>query len=148
MADPYHVQRSTLLPSGTQRKDCVESRRTGALVSVHGSMGTDRAAQRHSPMHRAPYAALYVHAHRCSPRTDAESASTVRFASISFSWRVTMAMDRDDVISVLNDLIATSEDGVKDFRACADAVKSNEAKTFFNNRVRLIEKGLTELQGE
>jgi len=59
-----------------------------------------------------------------------------------------MAMDRDDVISVLNDLIATSEDGVKDFRACADAVKSSDAKTFFNDRVHLIERGLKELQGE
>lgn len=59
-----------------------------------------------------------------------------------------MAMDRDDVIAVLNDLIATSEDGVKDFRACADAVNSSDAKMFFTDRVRLIEKGLKELQGE
>ena len=59
-----------------------------------------------------------------------------------------MAMDKGDVISVLNDLIETSEDGVKDFRACADAVKNSEAKSFFNDRVQLIERGLRELTDE
>jgi hypothetical protein len=41
-------------------------------------------------------------------------------------WRVTMAMDRDDVISVLNDLVETSEDGLKVFRTCADGVTNSE----------------------
>jgi uncharacterized protein (TIGR02284 family) len=57
-------------------------------------------------------------------------------------------MHRDDSIAVLNDLIATSEDGVNDFRACANAVKNSEAKAFFNDRVRLIQRGLTELENE
>jgi uncharacterized protein (TIGR02284 family) len=59
-----------------------------------------------------------------------------------------MAMNKDDSIAVLNDLIATSEDGVNDFRSCANAVKNSEAKAFFNDRVRLIQRGLTELQNE
>lgn len=59
-----------------------------------------------------------------------------------------MAMNRDDSIAVLNDLIATSEDGVNDFRACANAVRNSEAKGFFNDRVHLIQRGLTELENE
>jgi uncharacterized protein (TIGR02284 family) len=59
-----------------------------------------------------------------------------------------MAMDSDDVISVLNDLIETSEDGVKVFRTCGDAVTNSEAQTFFNDRVRLIERGDAELRAE
>jgi hypothetical protein len=58
-----------------------------------------------------------------------------------------MAMNRD-VISALNDLIETSEDGVKVFRTCADAVTNREAKTFFADRVRLIEQGEAELKAE
>jgi uncharacterized protein (TIGR02284 family) len=57
-------------------------------------------------------------------------------------------MDRDDVISVLNDLIETSEDGLKVFRTCADGVTNSEAKTFFTDRVRLIERGESELKAE
>ncbi|HEX6533914.1 MAG TPA: PA2169 family four-helix-bundle protein [Gemmatimonadaceae bacterium] len=59
-----------------------------------------------------------------------------------------MATNTDDIISVLNDLIETSEDGIKGFRQCADAVHNSEARAFFNNRVRLIERGKTELQAE
>ncbi|HEU4641606.1 MAG TPA: PA2169 family four-helix-bundle protein [Gemmatimonadaceae bacterium] len=59
-----------------------------------------------------------------------------------------MAMSNDDVISVLNDLIETSEDGIKGFRECAEHVQNPEAKTFFNNRVALIERGLEELRAE
>lgn len=59
-----------------------------------------------------------------------------------------MAMNNDDVISVLNDLIETSEDGIKGFRECAEAVQNGEARAFFNNRVRLIERGKSELQAE
>ena len=59
-----------------------------------------------------------------------------------------MALDRDDIISVLNDLIETCEDGVKGFRAAAEEVKSGEAKTLFTSRVQLIERGAAELQAE
>ncbi|MFL5574968.1 MAG: ferritin-like domain-containing protein [Gemmatimonadaceae bacterium] len=55
-------------------------------------------------------------------------------------------MNRNDVISVLNDLIETSEDGLKVFRTCADGVTNSEAKGFFTNRVRLIEQGEAELK--
>ena len=38
-------------------------------------------------------------------------------------------MDRDDVISTLNDLIETSRDGEEGFRQCADTVKNPNLKT-------------------
>ena len=59
-----------------------------------------------------------------------------------------MAKDNDDIISVLNDLIETSEDGIKGFHECADNVRNPEAKAFFTDRVRLIERGKVELQNE
>ncbi len=59
-----------------------------------------------------------------------------------------MTMDRDDVISVLNDLIETCEDGVKGFRQAADAVTSPEAKEVFVSRARLIEQAEQELKTE
>jgi uncharacterized protein (TIGR02284 family) len=59
-----------------------------------------------------------------------------------------MAMDNKDVISELNDLIETCEDGMKGFRTAADSVKSPEARTFFNDRIRLIERGEQELKDE
>jgi uncharacterized protein (TIGR02284 family) len=59
-----------------------------------------------------------------------------------------MALDRDDVISVLNDLIETCEDGVNGFRTAADSVKSTEAKAVFTNRIKLIERSAAELQAE
>jgi len=59
-----------------------------------------------------------------------------------------MAMDNDDVISVLNNLIETSEDGIKGFHECADHIRNAEAKAFFTDRVRLIERGKVELQNE
>jgi uncharacterized protein (TIGR02284 family) len=59
-----------------------------------------------------------------------------------------MAMSNKDVISELNDLIETCEDGVKGFRTAADSVKSPEARTFFNDRIRLIERGEQELKDE
>jgi uncharacterized protein (TIGR02284 family) len=59
-----------------------------------------------------------------------------------------MAMNNKDVISVLNDLIETCEDGKKGFRTAADSVRSTEARTFFNDRIRLIERGEQELRDE
>ena len=59
-----------------------------------------------------------------------------------------MAMDRDDVISVLNDLIETSKDGVNGFRTAAESVKSSEAKAVFTTRIQLIERAIGELQAE
>jgi uncharacterized protein (TIGR02284 family) len=57
-------------------------------------------------------------------------------------------MDNDDIISELNDLIETCEDGVKGFRTAADAIKSAEAKSVFNTRIQLIERAETELKAE
>ncbi|HEX5438272.1 MAG TPA: PA2169 family four-helix-bundle protein [Gemmatimonadaceae bacterium] len=57
-----------------------------------------------------------------------------------------MAMDNDDVISTLNDLIETCEDGVKGFRAAADAAKNPMAKTVFDTRVGHIEQAESELR--
>jgi uncharacterized protein (TIGR02284 family) len=59
-----------------------------------------------------------------------------------------MTLDRDDVISVLNELIETSKDGVNGFRTAAESVKSGEAKAVFTTRVQLIERAATELQAE
>ncbi len=54
--------------------------------------------------------------------------------------------DNDAAISVLNDLIETSKDGVNGFRAAADAVESAEAKAVFLSRVQYIERAVVELQ--
>jgi uncharacterized protein (TIGR02284 family) len=59
-----------------------------------------------------------------------------------------MPRDSDHDIAVLASLIHTSEDGIRDFRACANAVRDGEAKAFFNDRVQLIERGLKELRNE
>ena len=59
-----------------------------------------------------------------------------------------MALDRDDVISVLNDLIETSKDGVNGFRTAAEAVQSGAAKAVFSTRAQLIERAMAELQAE
>jgi uncharacterized protein (TIGR02284 family) len=55
-------------------------------------------------------------------------------------------MDNDDVISVLNDLIETCEDGIKGFRAASDAVESPRAKVVFNTRVEYIERAESDLR--
>jgi uncharacterized protein (TIGR02284 family) len=54
----------------------------------------------------------------------------------------------DAVISVLNDLIETSKDGVNGFRAAADAVQSADAKALFLSRAQIIERSVDELQAE
>ncbi len=59
-----------------------------------------------------------------------------------------MAIDRDDVISVLNDLIETCEDGVKGFRAAAESIRNDAAKRVFNQRVQLIQQAEEELRAE
>lgn len=55
-------------------------------------------------------------------------------------------MDRDDVISTLNDLIETCQDGIDGFRAAADHVKSARAKDIFLARLPSIERGKAELE--
>ncbi len=57
-----------------------------------------------------------------------------------------MAMDNDDVISVLNDLIETCEDGVKGFRDAAEAIGNPRAKEIFQTRIEYIERAESDLK--
>jgi uncharacterized protein (TIGR02284 family) len=54
-------------------------------------------------------------------------------------------MDKNDVISVLNDLIETSKDGEKGFLACAEGVKMTALKMMFEEAARRCAHGATEL---
>jgi uncharacterized protein (TIGR02284 family) len=58
------------------------------------------------------------------------------------------AMDRNDVIATLNDLIATSRDGEEGFRACADGVGNPQLKSFFAEKARRCAEGAAQLQGK
>ena len=55
-------------------------------------------------------------------------------------------MDRNDVISTLDNLIETSRDGEKGFRACADNVKNPALKTFFEQKAERCSEGAAQLQ--
>lgn len=57
-----------------------------------------------------------------------------------------MAMDNDDVISVLNNLIETCEDGVRGFRDATQAIGSARAKEVFNTRIEYIERAESDLK--
>jgi uncharacterized protein (TIGR02284 family) len=59
-----------------------------------------------------------------------------------------MAMDKDDVIDTLNDLIETSKDGEQGFRTCAEDIKHAELKTMFNAAARRCAEAAAELQVE
>jgi len=55
-------------------------------------------------------------------------------------------MDRDDVISTVNNLIATSRDGEEGFRNCADNVKNPTLKAFFGQKAERCREGAAQLQ--
>ncbi|MGE5271351.1 MAG: PA2169 family four-helix-bundle protein [Thiohalocapsa sp.] len=55
-------------------------------------------------------------------------------------------MNRDDVISTLNDLIETSRDGEEGFRTCAENVKNATLKTFFFEKAERCRLGAEQLQ--
>lgn len=57
-----------------------------------------------------------------------------------------MAMDNDEVISVLNNLIETCEDGVKGFRDAAEAVRNPLAKEVLSSRIEYIERAESDLK--
>jgi uncharacterized protein (TIGR02284 family) len=57
-----------------------------------------------------------------------------------------MATDNDDVISVLNDLIETCEDGVRGFHTAADAVEDPQARSVFNTRADYIARSEADLR--
>jgi len=59
-----------------------------------------------------------------------------------------MTLKNAEVVSVLNDLIQTCEDGIHGFRTAADAVKNPAAKALFASRLPKIELGQRELKAE
>jgi uncharacterized protein (TIGR02284 family) len=59
-----------------------------------------------------------------------------------------MAMDNDDVVDTLNDLIETCKDGEEGFRTCAEDIKSTELKSMFTTAAQRCAQGAAELQAE
>jgi uncharacterized protein (TIGR02284 family) len=57
----------------------------------------------------------------------------------------TEVLARDDVVDVLNDLLATSHDGEYGFRTCAEEARSSDLKHFFNERATLCAQAAGEL---
>ena len=55
-------------------------------------------------------------------------------------------MERDDVISTLNDLIETSRDGEEGFRQCADTVKNPNLKAFFEQKSERCHEAVVQLR--
>lgn len=55
-------------------------------------------------------------------------------------------MDKDDIVSVLNDLIETCKDGEEGFRVCAEDISDPQLKTLFTNRSQACAKAAAELQ--
>ena len=55
-------------------------------------------------------------------------------------------MNRDDVVSTLNDLIETSKDGQEGFRQCADNVKNPKLKTFFEQKAERCHEAVVQLR--
>jgi len=55
-------------------------------------------------------------------------------------------MDREDIVSTLNDLIETSKDGEEGFRTCAEDTSDPQLKTFFSNRAQSCTAAVIELQ--
>lgn len=59
-----------------------------------------------------------------------------------------MAIDNDDLISTLNNLIETCKDGQSGFQTAADGVKNTELKTLFHTYAQQRGQFAGELQGE
>ena len=57
-------------------------------------------------------------------------------------------MDKDDVVSVLNDLIETCKDGENGFSTCAENTDSIELKRLFSDRAHKCAEAATELKTE
>jgi uncharacterized protein (TIGR02284 family) len=56
------------------------------------------------------------------------------------------AMDRYDVIKTCNDLIEVSMDGEQGFRACADNVRNDQLKEFFEAKAERCREGAEQLR--
>ncbi|MBV8399035.1 MAG: PA2169 family four-helix-bundle protein [Acetobacteraceae bacterium] len=55
-------------------------------------------------------------------------------------------MDKDDLISTLNNLIETSRDGEQGFRTCAEGVKNAEVKQMLEHAATRCGQAVSELQ--
>jgi uncharacterized protein (TIGR02284 family) len=55
------------------------------------------------------------------------------------------AIDTDDVVDVLEDLLETSRDGEYGFKACAEEVESNQLKQVFHDRATRCASAANEL---
>jgi uncharacterized protein (TIGR02284 family) len=55
-------------------------------------------------------------------------------------------MDKDDIISTLNDLITTSKDGEAGFRSAAKEIRDAQFKTFLETRAQTCADAARELQ--
>jgi uncharacterized protein (TIGR02284 family) len=55
-------------------------------------------------------------------------------------------MDKDKVISTLNDLIETCKDGEQGFRSCAEDISDAQMKNFFTSRAQTCTTAAAELQ--
>jgi uncharacterized protein (TIGR02284 family) len=64
----------------------------------------------------------------------------------SFPTKRGESMDKNEVISTLNDLIQTCKDGVEGFRTCAEDIKDPELKSYFNDRADRCTRAAEELQ--
>jgi uncharacterized protein (TIGR02284 family) len=59
-----------------------------------------------------------------------------------------MAMDNDDVIDTLNDLIETCKDGEQGFRTCAEDIKRPDLQQFFLTAAERCADGAAQLEAE
>ena len=59
-----------------------------------------------------------------------------------------MAIDNDELISVLNDLVETCKDGQNGFRTAAEEIKNSELRTLFNTYSQQRAQFAAELQNE
>jgi uncharacterized protein (TIGR02284 family) len=57
-----------------------------------------------------------------------------------------MTMDNRKVVSTLNTLLETTEDGIRGFVACAEGVTSSQLKMVFETAARRCEEGAEELK--
>jgi uncharacterized protein (TIGR02284 family) len=67
---------------------------------------------------------------------------------LSFEEEKLMAMNRDEVIATLNELVETCKDGQDGFRTAAEGVKNAELATLFNTYSQQRGQFASELQNE
>ena len=59
-----------------------------------------------------------------------------------------MAMERDDVVETLNDLIETCKDGEEGFRICAEDIRRADLKPMFEQAAMRCNEAAAELQAQ